>query len=52
MKTNERKKVLRFGDFIANVYESRGKQKARELVRLFVNSHFVVFRGRQRYTIS
>jgi hypothetical protein len=52
MKTNDEKRVLRFGDFIAAVYRVWGGRRATELVRMAVNAHWVVFRGQQRFLIS
>ncbi len=51
MKTNH-KKTLTFGDLIASVYDVCGHRKAREIVRLAVNAHVVVFRGQRRFVIS
>ena len=52
MKSNHKKKVLTFGDFIAATYRAWGSRRARGLVRLALNAHFVVFRGRQRFAIE
>ena len=52
MKTNGKKPVLRFGDFIAAAYRAWGRRKAKELVRRAVNARLVVFRGRQRFVIT
>ena len=46
-----RRKMLTFGEFIANVYNICGRRKAREIVRLAVNAHWVEFRGKQRFMI-
>ena len=51
MKTNHKKKALTFGDFIAAAYRAWGSRRARGLVRLALNAHLVVFRGRQRFVI-
>ena len=51
MKINEKKKALTLGDFIAATYRAWGARRARGLVRLALNSHLVVFRGRQRMVI-
>jgi hypothetical protein len=51
MKTNQKRKGLTFGDFIAATYRTWGARRARGLVRLALNSHLVVFRGRQRIVI-
>jgi hypothetical protein len=51
-KTNGKNRVLRFGDFIAAAYGACGTHGAKGLVRLAVNEHLVMFRGRQRFVIS
>ena len=52
MKTNGKKRVLTFGDFIAAAYRAWGTRRAKGLVWLAVNAHLVEFRGRQRFVIS
>jgi hypothetical protein len=60
MKTNEisqikarpRKKPLTFGDFVAGVYQTWGKRRARGIVRLAVEVHLIEFRGTERIVIS
>ena len=52
MKTNEKKKTLMFGDFIAAAFRACGKQKAINVVRRAVNEHLVKFRGQQCFVIS
>ena len=52
MKTNHKKKALTFGDFIAAAYRAWGARRAIGLVRLALNAHFVVFRGRRRMVID
>ena len=52
MKTSSEKKVLRIGEFIANVYDLLGKRKARGFVRLAIKAHLIEFRGQQRFVIS
>ena len=51
MKTIQ-KKGLTFGDFITGVYEVVGKRKAKEVVRLAVNTRHVGFLGTLRYVVS
>lgn len=51
MKTDANKKSLTFGDLVAATYRAWGARRARGLVRLAVNAHLVVFRGRQRFVI-
>jgi hypothetical protein len=50
-KTKTKKRVLRFGDFIAAAYRAWGRRRAGELVQVAVNARLVVFRGRQRFVI-
>jgi hypothetical protein len=50
-KTKIKKRVLRFGDFIAAVYHSWDRRRAGELVQVAVNAHLVVFEGRQHFVI-
>ena len=45
------KKTLTLGEFIANVYGVCGRQKAKEIVQLAVNTHWVEFRGKERFVI-
>jgi hypothetical protein len=52
MKTQQRNKTLTFGEFIANVYNICGRQKAKEIVQRAVNANWVEFRGKQRFMIS
>ena len=52
MKTDQKKKALTFGGFIADIYDTRGKRRAAKVVQFAVNEHFVVFPGRQRFVIS
>ena len=51
-RTNGKKRILRFGDFIASAYRVWGRRRANELVRVAVNEQLVEFRGRQRFVIS
>jgi hypothetical protein len=51
IKDNSKKRVLRFGDFIAAAYRAWGRRRAGELVQMAVNAHLVVFEGRQRFVI-
>ena len=52
MEPNCRKKVLKFGGFIASVYGACGKQKAKGIVRLAATAHLIDFRGQPRFVIS
>ena len=44
------RKVLKFGDLITAAYDSCGKA-ANGTLRLAVNTHLIVFQGRQRFLI-
>jgi hypothetical protein len=50
-KTHRRKKILTFGEFIANAYNVWGSQDAREIVRRAVNAHWVEFHGKHRFIV-
>ena len=52
MKTNDKKRPLTLGDFIAAAYRAWGKRRAKGLVWLAVNARLVEFRGPQRFEIS
>ena len=52
MKSNGRKKALTFGEFIASVYDACGKRKAIGMVRLALETHWLEFRGQQRFVIT
>jgi len=45
------RKVLRFGDLVAAVYEHCGKARASGLLRLAVNAHLVEFPRQRRFII-
>ncbi len=42
---------LTFGDFVAGVYHTWGKRKAKGIVQLAVATHLVEFRGSERIVI-
>jgi hypothetical protein len=52
VRINSKKRALTFGDFIVATYGAHGTREAKGLVRLAVNQHLVMFRGRQRFVIS
>ena len=52
MKINHKQKTLTLGEFIASVYDTHGKYKARGIVRLALKAHLVEFCGPQRFVIS
>jgi hypothetical protein len=43
---------LTFGDFVAGVYDTFGKRRAKNIVHLAVSLHLVEFRGTERFVIS
>jgi len=51
-RTHGKSRVFRFGDFVAAVYRVWGRHRAKELVRLALNTHLIEFRGRQHFVIS
>ena len=52
MNTNGKKKALTFGDFVVATYRAWGARRAKGIVRLAVDTHLVVFEGRQRFVIA
>ena len=52
VKTNNTKKAMTFGDFIAGAYRAWGARRAKGLVWLAVNARFVEFQGLQLIVIS
>jgi hypothetical protein len=50
-RTSGKKRVLTFGEVVAASYRTWGARKAKAFLRLAVNSHLLVFRGRQRLVI-
>jgi hypothetical protein len=51
-RSNGKKRVLMFSDFIAGAYRAWGRRRAKGLVWLAVNARLVEFRGPQRIVIS
>jgi len=51
-KANPRKRPLTFGDFVAGVYQTWGKRRAKGIVQLALQTHLIEFRGTQRFVIS
>jgi len=43
---------LTFGDFVAGVYHTWGKQKAAGIIDLAIKTHVIEFRGAKRFVIS
>jgi hypothetical protein len=52
MKTYQAKKGLTFGDYVASVYETCNKRRARAKIQLAVNAHLVQFLGWRRFVVS
>jgi len=52
MKANPRKRPLTFGDFVAGVYHTWGKRRAKGIVQLALKAHVIEFRGTERFVIS
>jgi hypothetical protein len=52
VQTRSKESASTFGDFVAAAYRAWGSRRAKGLVQLAVNSHLVVFRGRQHFVIS
>ena len=50
-RTTGKKRVLTFGEVVAASYRTWGARKAKAFLRLAVNAHLLVFRGRQRFVI-
>lgn len=48
VKVRHKKQPIRFGDWIARVYDVCGERKAPMIVQLAVNGRVVKFRERQR----
>ena len=46
------RRPLTFGDFVAGVYHTWGKHKAKGIVQLAVKMNVVEFRGSERFVIS
>ncbi|HEY3863308.1 MAG TPA: hypothetical protein VGO59_15625 [Verrucomicrobiae bacterium] len=51
IKPNSRR-PLTFGDFVAGVYHTWGKRKAKGIVQLALKMNVVEFRGTERFVIS
>ena len=52
MKGNPMKRPLTFGDFVAGVYHTWGKRRAKGIVQLALKAHVIEFRGTERFVIS
>jgi hypothetical protein len=45
-------KPLTFGDFVAEVYDTWGKRRAKGIIHLAIKTHVIEFRGTDRFVIS
>jgi hypothetical protein len=52
MKATPRKRPLTFGDFVAGVYHTWGRRRARGIVQLALKAHVIEFRGAERFVFS
>ena len=52
MKTDDRKRALTFGDFVAAAYRAWGRRRTKGFVWLAVNARLIEFRGGQRHEIT
>jgi hypothetical protein len=52
MRIPQKHKSLKFGDFIMMVYDACGKRKAKQVVRLAVNTGMVGFQEGFHYVVS
>jgi hypothetical protein len=43
---------LTFGDFVAGVYHTWGKRKAKGIIDLAIKMHVIKFRGTERFVVS
>jgi hypothetical protein len=51
-KIRSKVKPLTFGDFVAGVYQTWGKRRAKGIVHLAVELHLIEFRGAERFVVS
>jgi hypothetical protein len=47
-----RKRPLTFGDFVAGVYHTWGKRRAKGIIDLAIKMHVIEFRGPERFVVS
>jgi hypothetical protein len=52
MKAHSTNKPLIFGEFVAGVYRTWGKRRAKGIVQLAVALNLIEFRGTKRFVIS
>jgi hypothetical protein len=46
------KSSLTFGDFVAGVYHTWGKRRAKGIIDLAIKVHVIEFRGTERFVVS
>ncbi|MGA2174284.1 MAG: hypothetical protein ABSH38_04785 [Verrucomicrobiota bacterium] len=51
MKARPGRKPLTFGDFVAGVYDTWGKRRAKGIIQLAVAVHLIEFHGPKRIVI-
>ncbi len=52
MRACPRTRPLTFGDFVAGVYQTWGKRRAKGIIQLALKAHVIEFRGTERFVIS
>jgi hypothetical protein len=52
MKAHPGRRPLTFGDFVAGVYRTWGKRKAKGIIQLAIKMNVVEFRGTERFVVS
>jgi hypothetical protein len=52
LKSHPRKRPLTFGDFVAGVFQTWGKRRAKGIIDLAIKVHVIEFRGTERFMIS
>ncbi len=52
IKVHPGKRSLTFGDFVAGVYHTWGKRKAKGIIDLAIKMHVIKFRGTERFVVS
>jgi hypothetical protein len=52
IKVQPRKRPLTFGDFVAGVYRTWGKRRAKGIIDLAIKVHVIEFRGPERFVVS
>jgi hypothetical protein len=52
MKAHPTGRPLTFGDFVAGVYHTWGKRRAKGIIQLAIKAHVIEFRGTDRFGVS